>query len=81
MSYLTLGALVVVAFFVLSAVLRRGERVSMPGDRSAYSAEAASVESLIRAGRKIEAIKRLREETGLGLKEAKEEVERRQRQL
>ncbi|MEZ4290138.1 MAG: ribosomal protein L7/L12 [Myxococcota bacterium] len=40
-----------------------------------------SVESLIRAGRKIEAIKRLREETGLGLKEAKEEVERRQRQL
>ena len=45
------------------------------------SAEAASVESLIRAGRKIEAIKRLREETGLGLKEAKEEVERRQRQL
>jgi ribosomal protein L7/L12 len=33
------------------------------------------------AGRKIDAIKLLREQTGLGLKEAKEEVERRQRRL
>ena len=35
----------------------------------------AAVESLIAAGRKIEAIKLLRQETGLGLREAKEAVE------
>jgi hypothetical protein len=35
----------------------------------------AAVLSLVREGRKIEAIKRLRETTGVGLKEAKEYVE------
>jgi hypothetical protein len=35
----------------------------------------AAVLSLVREGRKIEAIKRLRENTGVGLKEAKEYVE------
>ncbi|MEZ5300995.1 MAG: ribosomal protein L7/L12 [Verrucomicrobiales bacterium] len=33
------------------------------------------VEALLRQGKKIEAIKRLREATGMGLKEAKERVE------
>ena len=36
---------------------------------------SAEVIEAIRANRKIEAIKRLREETGLGLKEAKDAVE------
>ena len=39
------------------------------------------VEHLIRSGRKIEAIKRYREATGLGLKEAKEAVEAFERRL
>ena len=38
---------------------------TLPGD----------VVALLEAGQKIEAIKRLREQTGLGLKEAKEAVE------
>jgi len=36
----------------------------------------ARIEDAMRRGRKIEAIKILREQTGLGLKEAKEHVER-----
>jgi large subunit ribosomal protein L7/L12 len=39
------------------------------------SAGPETIESLVRAGRKIEAIKLLREQTGLGLKEAKEHVD------
>ena len=36
---------------------------------------------IIRSGRKIEAIKRLREADGIGLKEAKEQVEQLEREL
>ena len=43
--------------------------------------EGASVEDLIRAGRKIDAIKQLRAERGVGLREAKEEVDALVRQL
>ncbi|MBM4784177.1 MAG: hypothetical protein GQE15_41435 [Archangiaceae bacterium] len=38
-------------------------------------APASSVQALLREGRKIEAIKLYREQTGLGLKEAKDAVE------
>ncbi|NWF69570.1 MAG: ribosomal protein L7/L12 [Chloroflexi bacterium] len=41
---------------------------------------SARVERLIDQGRKIDAIKLYREETGLGLKEAKDEVERIERE-
>ena len=45
-------------------------------------ADPASPEAaLLRAGRKIEAIKSLRERTGLGLKEAKDAVDLLERQL
>lgn len=37
--------------------------------------------SLVRSGQKIQAIKRLREQTGLGLKESKEQVEALERTL
>ena len=38
-------------------------------------ASRAEVEALLRSGKKIAAIKRVRSETGLGLKDAKEAVE------
>ena len=50
---------------------------TLTGSASATGPEAA----LLRAGRKIEAIKSLRERTGLGLKEAKDAVDRLERQL
>jgi ribosomal protein L7/L12 len=40
------------------------------------SESSTKIADLIREGRKIEAIKLLRESTGIGLKQAKEEVER-----
>ena len=50
-------------------------REPLPAPAIAPTALPADVEALARAGQKIEAIKRLREETGLGLKAAKERVE------
>ena len=41
----------------------------------------AEIDALIRAGQKIEAIKRVRDRTGLGLKEAKDVVDGREREL
>jgi ribosomal protein L7/L12 len=38
-------------------------------------AEPESIEALVIAGRKIEAIKLLRRESGLGLKEAKDQID------
>lgn len=73
---------VAVLFVVLMLVVRsrRDGRIEMPG-ASLSTSIPRSVEELMLAGRKIEAIKLLREQTGLCLKEAKEEVERRQRRL
>ena len=45
------------------------------------TAYSDKVREAVTAGRKIEAIKRLREETGMGLKEAKHAVEDLQRSL
>src|SRR5690606_7006420 len=47
----------------------------LPDPVIASKALPTAVEALARAGKKIEAIKVLREQTGLGLKEAKERVE------
>lgn len=58
---------------------RRDDTITMPPMVGANPSDA--VEAHILAGRKIEAIKVLRAETGLGLKEAKHEVERRERDL
>ena len=38
--------------------------------------DAASIEGLVRAGRNIEAIKAYRQQTGVGLKEAKDAIDR-----
>jgi len=65
---------------VALVLVKRDQTISMPSAHS-NAGSSASVESLIRSGQKIGAIKLLREETGLGLKEAKEEVERRARNL
>ena len=46
-----------------------------PAPGAAPDALDAEVLALARSGRKVEAIKRLREQTGLGLKEAKERVD------
>lgn len=49
--------------------------LSHPGSGSGLGQISKEVEDLARAGKKIEAIKLLRERTGMGLKEAKEQVE------
>lgn len=54
--------------------MERGEEVPV-ARAPAVSAPAASVQDLLRSGRKIEAIKLYREQSGLGLKEAKDAVE------
>ncbi|MCA9752897.1 MAG: ribosomal protein L7/L12 [bacterium] len=62
-----------------TALLRRGERgPTAPGW---IDPERASVQELVLAGQKIQAIKRYREENGVGLKEAKEAVEEIARRL
>ncbi len=42
---------------------------------------ASSIEGLLRSGRKIEAIKVYRQQTGIGLKEAKDAVDAMEKQL
>jgi ribosomal protein L7/L12 len=69
--------------------LARGGELKLPNRRP--SSEKASIElagqgtehilALLREGRKIEAIKELREQTGLGLKESKDEIDRLERGL
>lgn len=57
-------------------------RLGAEGEFGATAVGAeAEVESLIRAGRKIEAIKRWRESTGQGLLEAKQAIEALERRL
>ena len=73
-----LGAVALV--LVLRAMLGRDERVSL-SESVLDSPNPPSVDAYIRAGRKIDAIKLLRQETGLGLKEAKHEVDKRMREL
>jgi len=77
-------ALAIAAFVFVGVIvftrLRRDDRVTMPG--SIPGPETAdSIEALVAAGRKIEAIKQLREESGMGLREAKEAIDAIARQL
>jgi ribosomal protein L7/L12 len=74
MSVVVLGIAGVCALVLLILRSRSDETISMPPD-AGRSADPVSVESLVRSGRKIEAIKLLREQTGLGLKEAKDQVD------
>lgn len=72
-----LTLLVVVGVIVALAGKRSVEVVTLrppPPGQPTLTADA-SPEQLLRAGRKIEAIKRYRELTGVGLKEAKDAVE------
>ena len=76
---LTTPALVALVAFVAGYLLGRqrggGRRVvwqSAPPDLPA----GAAVEELVRRGRKIEAIRRYREQHGVGLKDAKDAVDR-----
>lgn len=67
----TLIVAAAIAFVLWLVLRRRGETVSLPDG----SLGAASVEDLLNAGRKIDAIKAYRRQHGVGLKEAKEAVE------
>lgn len=74
----TLIALVVgavVAALVVRAITARGERGSLPPLPPGLSGDAA-IQALLQRGRKIEAIKIYREQHGVGLKEARQAVER-----
>lgn len=77
LGLVVLTLLVLVGLLVVLAGRRGVEVVSLtppPPGRTPLGAEA-SPEQLLRAGRKIEAIKRYRELTGVGLQEAKDAVE------
>ncbi|WP_420468401.1 ribosomal protein L7/L12 [Panacagrimonas sp.] len=73
-----------VAGVVLSRLLRRGARGRLdprPGASTARPSGPAptpdaEVQALARSGNKIEAIKRYRKATGLGLKESKDVIDR-----
>ncbi len=54
-------------------LLLQNAGIASPGEDE--DAAIAEVRALLRAGRKIEAIKRYREVTGVGLKDAKDAVE------
>lgn len=72
-----LTLLLVVGVIVVLSGKRNVEVVSLrpPAPGQPTLGADASPEQLLRAGRKIEAIKRYRELTGVGLKEAKDAVE------
>jgi ribosomal protein L7/L12 len=79
-SAVVVGVAVFLVVIVLVARARRDETITMPGG-GASTARAQTVEELILADRKIDAIRLLRAQTGLGLKAAKEEVEGRERRF
>ncbi|MFZ5445239.1 MAG: ribosomal protein L7/L12 [Myxococcota bacterium] len=73
---LSVLVLVAVALTVLLVSRRRGvEVVSLTPPPPGQPAADASPEQLLRAGQKIAAIKRYRELTGVGLREAKEAID------
>lgn len=69
------GVLVVVVSVLVLAGRRGVEVVSLTPPPPGQLGPDATPEQLVRAGRKIEAIKRYRELTGLGLRDAKEAIE------
>lgn len=71
-----LALLVLVGLIVVLAGKRDGEVITLrPPQQQGQPPQLETPEQLLRAGRKIEAIKRYRELTGLGLREAKDAVE------
>ena len=54
----------------------KGTKSGKPVDLDAYPGLKTELDVMIKTGRKIEAIKRVRERTGVGLKAAKDAVER-----
>jgi ribosomal protein L7/L12 len=76
----TIVAVVAIAFvvgFIIRRVFFGKKQLPDPlTNMNMTLVEDGGVEELLRSGRKIEAIKRYRQQTGVGLKEAKEAVER-----
>lgn len=75
-----------VAAVAVFALWLRKNQAQAPGDLSAPPpaappASSADFDPLILAGQKIQAIKALRKQTGMGLKEAKDWVDQRARDL
>ena len=77
---------IVVVVVLISIVIRRNEsKMQRMGDQSARPPEKreseAEIDRLLQMGRKIEAIKVYRALHNVGLKEAKEAVEKREREI
>lgn len=71
-----LALMVLVGVIVVLASNRGGEVINLrPPMAGQQQPGAETPEQLVRAGRKIEAIKRYRELTGLGLREAKDAID------
>lgn len=80
MSLFVIAGCVLVALVLLASRVSRDDTISMPTPDVKFDT-SEEVDSLIRSGQKIGAIKLLRRESGLGLREAKEQVERREQEL
>ena len=78
--WIILGLVVIAAFIVgllIGRVINKNRQSSDPfANLNTLPVESKSVQDLLREGRKIEAIKRFRQENGVGLKEAKDVVDR-----
>src|SRR5712692_6366537 len=84
--WIILGVVVIATFLVgllIGRVINRNKQSSDPFANLTMSSagnmspvESKSVQDLLREGRKIEAIKRYRQENGVGLKESKDAIDR-----
>ncbi len=80
---IAIAVLVIVVVLALLTRGRRDERASLPRGPSSLPSSQNSddiIRELLRSSRKIEAIKHYRQQYGTGLKEAKEAVERMERE-
>lgn len=79
MSWYWLAAIAAVA--VLGLVSRRGERADVKETRPSSTPPPPEIDGLLRAGQKIEAIKRYRTLYGVDLKTAKDAIDARAREI
>ena len=80
--FLVIGAVLLVLLVIARRIDQRTQRLRQEGLYPREGQETAGdVDRLLQLGHKIEAIKVYRALHGVGLKEAKEAVERRQREL